>query len=145
MTDDSTFEVELADADAGREIARAVGVRHAIARKFVLRARRRNPDASPAEVIQVLERQYVAAITTAGGVVAAAAIVADVGIALIPGVGAAAAGAKSAGRQAAKQAGKQAAKAVAKQVAHGAAVTGARRRAWSGRSRPGGSTPCGRG
>ncbi|WP_433204546.1 hypothetical protein ACQP00_36125 [Dactylosporangium sp. CS-047395] len=125
--DDSTFEVELADVDASREIARAVSVRHAIARKFVLRARRRNPDASPAEVIRVLERQYVAAITTAGGVVTAAAIVADVGIALIPGVGAAAAGAKSASRQAAKHAGKQAAKAVAKQVARGAAVTGARR------------------
>lgn len=137
MTDmhESTFEVELVEEDAAREIAKAVSARHSIARKYVIRVRRRHPDATPTEVIRLLERQYVTAISTAGAVIAAGAIVADVGIALIPGVGAAAAGAKSVGRQAAKKAGKEAAKVVvkeaakaaAKNVALGAATTGARR------------------
>ncbi|BCB84757.1 hypothetical protein [Phytohabitans suffuscus] len=139
MTDvgEGTFEAELVEAEAARGIAKAVSVRHSIARKYVMRVRRRNPDATPAEVIRLLERQYVTAISTAGAVMAAGAIVADVGIALIPVAGAAAAGAKSAGQQAAKKAGKeaakaaarQAAKAAAKNVAVGAATTGARRAA----------------
>jgi hypothetical protein len=133
--DVSTFEAELVEEDAARDIAKAVSARHSIARKYVMRVRRRNPDATPAEVIRLLERQYVSAISTAGAVIAAGAIVADIGIALIPVAGAAAAGAKSAGRQAAKKAGKEAAKVVAKQaakaavknVALGAARTGAQR------------------
>ncbi|MEV6373614.1 hypothetical protein [Micromonospora musae] len=137
MTDlgESTFEVELVEEDAARDIAKAVSARHSIARKYVRRVRRRNPDATPAEVIRLLERQYVTAISAAGAVIAAGAIVADVAIALIPVAGAAAAGAKSAGQQAAKKAGKEAAKVVAKEaakaaaknVALGAATTGARR------------------
>jgi hypothetical protein len=133
--DERTFEAELVEEDAARDIAKAVSARHSIARKYVIRVRRRNPDATPAELIRLLERQYVTAISTAGAVIAAGAIVADVGIALIPGVGAAAAGAKSAGRQAAKKAGKEAAKVVAKEatkaaaknIALGVATTGARR------------------
>lgn len=133
--DESTFEAELVEEDAARDIAKAVSARHSIARKYVMRVRRRNPDATPAEVIRLLERQYVTAISAAGAVIAAGAIVADVGIALIPVAGAAAAGAKSAGQQAAKKAGKEAAKVVAKEaakaaaknVALGAATTGARR------------------
>ncbi|SIR96901.1 hypothetical protein [Micromonospora avicenniae] len=133
--DESTFEAELIEEDAARSIAKAVSARHSIARKYVMRVRRRNPDATPAEVIRMLERQYVTAISTAGAVIAAGAIVADVAIALIPVAGAAAAGAKSAGQQAAKKAGKEAAKAAAKKaakaaaknVALGAATTGARR------------------
>ena len=97
--DDSTFEAELVEEDAARDIAKAVSVRHSIARKYVMRVRRRHPDATPAEVIRLLERHYVTAISTAGAVIAAGAIVADVGIALIPVAGAAAAGAKSAGRR----------------------------------------------
>ncbi|GAB3171835.1 hypothetical protein FHX75_1580 [Micromonospora palomenae] len=133
--DERTFEAELVEEDAARDIAKAVSARHSIARKYVMRVRRRNPDATPAEVIRLLERQYVTAISTAGAVIAVGAIVADVGIALIPVAGAAAAGAKSAGQQAAKKAGKEAAKVVAKEaakaaaknVALGAATTGARR------------------
>ncbi|MGI5180522.1 hypothetical protein ACQEVZ_29830 [Dactylosporangium sp. CA-152071] len=133
--DDSTFEVELVEVDAARDIEKAVSARHSIARKYVLRLRRRHPDATPAELIQLLERQYVAAISTAGAVIAAGAIVADVGIALIPVAGAAAAGAKSASKQAAKKAAKEAAKvaakeatkAAAKNAALGVARTGAQR------------------
>ena len=103
--DESTFVADLVEEDAARDIAKAVSARHSIARKYVMRVRRRNPDATPAEVIRLIERQYVTAISTAGAVIAAGAIVADVGIALIPVAGAAAAGAKSAGQQAAKKAG----------------------------------------
>jgi uncharacterized protein (DUF697 family) len=129
--DESTFAAALAEEEAAHEIAKAVSVRHSIARKYLMRVRRRNPEATPADVIRLLERHYVTAISTAGAVIAAGTIVADVGIALIPVAGAATAGAKSAGRQAAKKAGKEAAKVVAKNaaknVALGAASTGARR------------------
>ena len=125
-----TLEAELSDGDAARDIAKAVSARHSIARKYVMRLRRRHPDATPAEVIQMLERHYATSITTAGAVITAGAIAADIGIAMIPGVGAAAAGAKSAGQQAAKKAGKQAAKVAvkkaAKEAAKGAALGAAR-------------------
>ena len=100
MTDveNITLEAELLHEDAEREIAKAVSARHALARKYVKRVRKRHPDATPAEVITMLERHYVTAITVAGGIVTAGAIAADVGISLIPGGGAAAAGAKQSGR-----------------------------------------------
>lgn len=72
-------------------------------------------------MIQMLERHYGTSITTAGAVIAAGVIAADIGIAMIPGVGAAAAGVKSAGQQAAKKTGKEAAKLAAKQAAKAAA------------------------
>ncbi|MEU4715258.1 hypothetical protein AB0F73_16580 [Micromonospora purpureochromogenes] len=132
MTDveNITLEAELLPEEAEREIANAVSARHAIARKYVKRVRKRNPDATPAEVIRMLERHYVTAITVAGGIVTVGAIAAEIGIALIPGGGAVKAGAKSAGVQAAKKAGKEAAKKAgkeaAKAVAKGAALNAAR-------------------
>ena len=130
-----TLVAELVDEDAARDIAKAVSARHSIARKYVMWLRRRHPDATPAEVIQMLERHYGTSISAAGAVITAGAIAADVGISLIPGGGAAAAGAKRAGKgatkaaakQATKAAGKQAAKMAAKNVALGAAKTGAQR------------------
>ncbi|GAA3671572.1 hypothetical protein GCM10023081_07410 [Arthrobacter ginkgonis] len=132
-----TMEAELVDEDAARDIAKAVSARHSIARKYVIRIRRRNPDATPAEVIRMLERHYGTSITTAGALITAGAIAADIGIAMIPGVGAAAAGVKSAGQQAAKKtaketaklAAKEAAKLAAKNVALGTAKNGAQRAA----------------
>lgn len=112
-----TMEAELVDVDAERDIAKAVSARHSIARKYIMRIRRRHPDLTPAEVIQMLERHYGTSITTAGAVIAAGAIAADIGIAMIPGVGAAAAGMKSAGQQAAKKTGKEAAKLAARNAA----------------------------
>ncbi|WP_433288490.1 hypothetical protein [Micromonospora sp. CA-244673] len=138
MTDveNITLEAELPNEEAEREIAKAVSARHAIARKYVKRVRRRNPDATPAEVITMLERHYVAAITIAGGIVTAGSIAAAVGIALIPGGGAATAAktvsaqaAKKAGKVAAKKAGKEAVKALAKGAALNAAKTGAQKAA----------------
>jgi hypothetical protein len=139
MSDSVTtaLEAELVDEDAARDIAKAVSKRHSIARKYVMRLRRRHPDATPAELITMLERRYGTSISTAGAVIAGVAIAADVGIALIPIAGPAAAGATSAGQQVAKAAGKEAAKAVtrqaakaaAKNAAKGAAKTGVRRAA----------------
>ncbi|KHL01087.1 hypothetical protein LK10_17895 [Sinomonas humi] len=126
-----TLEAELVDEEAARDIAHAVSGRRSVARKYVMRVRRGHPDATPAEVIKILERHYGAAISAAGAVISASVIAADVAIGMIPGVGAAAAGVKSAGRQAAKKAGKEAAKkavkVAAKGVALGAAKTGAQR------------------
>ncbi|MDN4644199.1 hypothetical protein [Arthrobacter sp. PsM3] len=132
-----TLEAELVGEDATRDIAKAVSARHSIARKYVMRLRRRHPDATPAEVIQMLERHYGTSITTAGALISAGAIAADIGIAMIPGVGAAAAGMKSAGQQAAKKtskeavkfAAKSAAKQAAKNMALGTAKNGAQRAA----------------
>ncbi|MFE5672592.1 hypothetical protein ACFQ58_13415 [Agromyces sp. NPDC056523] len=121
-TEEITLETELTADEAERDIAKAVSGRHAIARKHLMRLRRRRPEATPEEVIQMLKRQYVTAITTAGAVIAASVIAVDVGIALIPGVGAATAGVKSAGQQAAKKAGKEAAKAAVKAAAKDAAL-----------------------
>ena len=128
-----TLEAVLDDETATRDITKAVSARHSIARKYVMWLRRRNPHATPAEIVGLLERHYGSAITTAGAVIAAGAIAADVGIAMIPVAGPAAAGVKSASAQAAKKAGAEAAKAAtkaaAKSVALGAAKTGAQRAA----------------
>lgn len=130
-----TLEAEITAEDADRGIEKAVSGRRSIARKYVKWVRRKNPDATPAEVIAILERQYGTSITIAGAAISASVIAIDVGIALIPIAGPAAAGAKSAGQQAAKKAGaeatklaaKQATKAAAKNLALGAAKTGAQR------------------
>jgi len=138
-----TVEAELVDDDAARDIAKAVSARHSIARKYVLRIRRRHPDATPAEVIQILERHYGTSITTAGALVSAGAIAADIGIAMIPGVGAAAAGIKSAGTQAAKKTGKEAAKVAAKSAAKLAAKNMALGTAKNGAQRAAALLPAG--
>lgn len=65
----------------------------------------------------MLERHYGTSITTAGALITAGAMAADIGIAMIPGVGAAAAGRKNAGKHAAKKTGQEAAKLAAKNAA----------------------------
>ena len=125
-TEAITLEAELNDEVATRDIAKAVSARHSIARKYVLRFRRRRPEATPAEVIRMLERSYATAITTAGAVIAAGAIAADIAIAMIPIAGPATAGVKSAGQQAAKKAGKEAAKSAVKVAAKGVALGAAK-------------------
>ncbi|GIF75476.1 hypothetical protein [Asanoa siamensis] len=116
-----TVEADLTDEAADREIESAIKGRQAVARRYVRWVRRRNPDATPAEVVRVLERHYVTAISVAGGLVTAGTIALDVGIALIPIAGAAATGAKSAAREA----GKSAAKKMAREAALGATRLGA--------------------
>ena len=116
-----TWMAEIRPETAKEEITRAVSARHKIAHRYVMRLRKRNPEARPAEIIATLERHYVRAITLTGGVVTAGTIAANVGIALIPGVAAG----KEAGKGAAKVAAKGAAKSVAAKAAANAAAKSA--------------------
>jgi hypothetical protein len=111
---DVTLEAELVDKAAEREIEKAVWGRRGIARRYVMWVRRRNPDATPAEIISMLERHYVTAISVAGAAITVGSIAGELGIAMIPVGGSAAAGAKAV----AKQAGKKAAKSGAQQARH---------------------------
>src|SRR6476469_6399275 len=95
--EDVTLEAELVDKDAEREIDKAVRGRRGIARKYVKRMRSRNPEATPAEIISMLERHYVTAITATGVAIKVGGIAAEIGISLIPGGSAAATGTKAAG------------------------------------------------
>lgn len=118
---EATVGADLDVKTAEREIADAVSARHTIARKYVNRVRHRHPDASPAEVVALLERHYVTAISIAGGVATAGSIAASVGLALIPGASAG----KEAGKAGVKVAAKKAAaKAAAKTAAASMARTG---------------------
>ncbi|MDR6171150.1 hypothetical protein [Curtobacterium sp. SORGH_AS_0776] len=130
MTDadesDVTLEAEVAADDVDRDIAKAVSGRRAVARQYVRWLRRRNPSATPAEIVLMLERQYTTAITTAGAAITVGSIAADIAIAMIPVAGPAVAGAKSASAQAAKAGTKGAMKLAAKNLAKSAAQTGAK-------------------
>lgn len=141
--EDITLATELSEETAALDIAKAVSTRHSLARRYVLKLRRRHPDATPAEIIRILERHYATSITTAGAVISASVIAANVGIALIPGVGAAAAGARAAGTEAAKKTGKEVAKATAKSVAKQAAKNVALGTAKTGAQRVAGLLPAG--
>jgi hypothetical protein len=126
--EDVTVEAELAGTDAEREIDKAVRGRRGIARKYVKWMRRRNPDATPADIISMLEHHYVTAISAAGAAITVGSIAGEIGIAMIPVVGPAAAGTKAAAKEAGKKAtAKQTAKAAAKSTALGAAKSGAQR------------------
>src|SRR3984957_965556 len=127
--EDVTLEAELVDKDAEREIEKAVRGRRGVARKYVRRVRRRNPDATPAAITSVLEHHYGTAIRVAGAAITGGSIAAEIGLALIPIVGAAAAGTKAAAKEAGKKAAKEAAKEAAKSAARGAAKSGAQRAA----------------
>lgn len=116
---------ELVDEDAQREIDEAVHGHRGAARKYVLWARRHNPDATPVELIAILERHYVTSISVAGAAVTVGSIAAEVGIAMIPGVGAAAVGTKAVSKEVGKKATKHVAKAMAKSVTLGIAKNSA--------------------
>lgn len=68
---------------------KAIGVQSPLVRKNITRARQRNAEATPAEVIRSLERMYVSALTGTGAAVG--------GTAAVPGVGTGVALALSAG------------------------------------------------
>jgi hypothetical protein len=123
--EDVTVEADLLGTDAEREIDKAVRGRRGIARKYVKWLRRRNPGATPADIISMLEHHYVTAISAAGAAITAASIAGEIGIAMIPVVGPAAAGTKAAAKEAGKKATTEAAKATAKQTAKKAAAKSA--------------------
>ncbi|MBC7291310.1 MAG: hypothetical protein H5T83_08255, partial [Actinotalea sp.] len=58
---------------------RAVAVPSAVIHAHVDRLRRRNPEASPAQIVALLERQYLLAVSTSGGAVGAAAAAPAIG------------------------------------------------------------------
>lgn len=122
-------EAELVAEQAEREINNAVTGRRRIARRYVRRVRRRYPDATPAEIITLLERHYVTAISVAGAAITVGTVALEVGIGLIPGGGAAKVGTKAAARTAAKTAAKGTMKAAGKKAAVSVAKTGATRAA----------------
>ncbi|SDC42944.1 hypothetical protein [Actinokineospora iranica] len=58
---------------------KAIGVQAPLVRKNIARARQRNPQASPAEVVRTLERMYVSALAGTGAAVGATAAAPAVG------------------------------------------------------------------
>jgi hypothetical protein len=65
---------------------RVIDVQRPVVVAHVNAIRRRKPDATPAEVIQILERQYLAAVTTGGAAVGASAVIPGVGMAAALGL-----------------------------------------------------------
>jgi hypothetical protein len=58
---------------------KAIGIQSPLVRKNIARARQRNPEATPAQVIRNLERMYVSALTGTGAAVGGAAAAPGVG------------------------------------------------------------------
>lgn len=94
-----TLEAELTAEAAEREIETAVKGRHAIARKYVKWVRGRHSDATPEEIVRLLERHYLVAISVAGGVVAAGTVALTVATARKPGGGLARKGVQQVGKR----------------------------------------------
>lgn len=119
-------EAELVAEDAEREIDKAVKGRQAIARKYVLWIRRRHPDATPAEIVRMLERHYITAISAAGAAITVGSVALEIGIAMIPGGSVAKTGTKAAAKGTSKAATKQAAEVTMKAAGRRAASDVAR-------------------
>lgn len=58
---------------------KAIGVQTPLVRKYIARARQRNQDATPAEIVRTLERMYVSTLAGTGAAVGGAAAAAAVG------------------------------------------------------------------
>lgn len=58
---------------------RYIAVQRPAVLAYIRGLRRRNPDASPAQVIRILERRYLATVTTSGATVGATAVIPGVG------------------------------------------------------------------
>ena len=70
-------------------VDRAVRVQQPAVAAYVERLRRRRPDATPAEIVETIERQFLAAVTSTGAAIG--------GTATVPGIGTVSALALSAG------------------------------------------------
>ncbi|QKG24524.1 hypothetical protein [Actinomadura verrucosospora] len=83
MTIDTLAEPVPEPAGRGQRVLdlldKAIDVQSSRVRKNIARARQRNPDADPAQVIRNLERMYVSALTGAGAAVGATAAAPGVG------------------------------------------------------------------
>jgi len=60
-------------------VDKAIGAQAPLVRKNIARARQRNPDATPEEVVRTLERMYVSALASTGAAVGATAAAPAVG------------------------------------------------------------------
>ncbi|WP_394614753.1 hypothetical protein JNUCC0626_33565 [Lentzea sp. JNUCC 0626] len=58
---------------------KAIGLQAPLVRKNIARARQRNPESTPAEVVSTLEKMYVSALTSTGAAVGGAAAAPGVG------------------------------------------------------------------
>lgn len=63
-----------------RGIERLLSVQRPVVLLHIRSIRRRHPDASPAQVIRILETRYLAAVTTGGAAVGASAVIPGVGV-----------------------------------------------------------------
>ncbi len=61
-------------------VEKLLSVQRPLVLAHVRRVRRQHPDASPAQVIAILERHYLTAVTTAGAAVGASAVIPGVGV-----------------------------------------------------------------
>lgn len=102
------LEADLTVEEANLQIDQAISGRKENVRKYIRWVRSKNPEASPAQLKELLGQHYVTAITAAGAAITVGSIAADIGISLIPGGGAV-----------------KGVKAVAKQAALGAVKAGA--------------------
>lgn len=64
-----------------RSLDRLLSVQRPLVLAHVRGIRRRNPDASPERIIQILERHYLTAVTSGGAAVGASAVIPGVGVA----------------------------------------------------------------
>ncbi|MEV6607650.1 hypothetical protein [Kutzneria sp. NPDC051319] len=83
MTSDALEGPVPASSGRGQAILhlldKAIGVQTPLVRKNIARARQRNPEATPAEVVRTLERMYVSALAGTGAAVGATAAAPAVG------------------------------------------------------------------
>jgi hypothetical protein len=87
-SDDSDARVPVPERSAGwvKMLDRVLSVQRPVVVAHVRSLRRRHPDSSPAEIIQILERQYLTAVTTGGAAVGASAVIPGVGMAAALGL-----------------------------------------------------------
>lgn len=63
-----------------RGLERLLSVQRPLVLAHVRAVRRRHPDASPTEIVKILERQYLTAVTAGGAAVGASAVIPGVGV-----------------------------------------------------------------
>ncbi|WET81024.1 hypothetical protein P3102_07260 [Amycolatopsis sp. QT-25] len=83
MVSDALEEAGPVSSGRGRPLLnlvdKAIGAQAPLVRKNIARARQRNPDATPEEVVRTLERMYVSALASTGAAVGATAAAPAVG------------------------------------------------------------------
>ena len=87
-SDDPSARVPVPEQPTGwvKMLDRVLSVQRPVVVAHVRSLRRRHPDATPAEIIQILERQYLTAVTGGGAAVGASAVIPGVGMAAALGL-----------------------------------------------------------